>query len=246
MLSYGVITICLNSDRTIYRTIESVLKQSVLPHEYIFVDGGSSDSTIEIIDSTMKNFEFKNKIKWKIIRQKTDGGIPEAWNIALNEINTEIICILNSDDWYEDKVAEQVLRFFKNNHNTGILLANSRCFSAKNHIDNFILKPKPLFLFPVLMPVVHPSCFVRKDVYNKIGVFNNYKVSADYDFLYRSYKAGIGIKNINKIFTNVELGGYASINKEIARKETLKAGIVNSKYKIFPILIYFIRKILSR
>ena len=62
MLTYSVITICLNSENTIQKCIDSVLRQKILPAEYIFVDGGSTDSTVELIEA------LQLKVKWEIGR----------------------------------------------------------------------------------------------------------------------------------------------------------------------------------
>ena len=72
---FSIITICFNSERTIERTIRSVLTQTFTDYEYIIVDGGSKDSTLDIV----KKYEplFKGRMKWK---SEPDRGIYDAMN----------------------------------------------------------------------------------------------------------------------------------------------------------------------
>ena len=97
------------------------------------------------------------------------------------------------------------------------------------------------------MPIIHPACFIRKIVYDKVGQFNyNYRVSGDYDFLFRALIAEFNFKFTRKILVKRLMGGYADSNKEKARIETYNIGSIHSKTKILPLLAYFLRKTLKR
>ena len=181
-MKYTIITACLNSINTISKTVDSILVQKYLPFQYIFIDGGSNDGTIEYIYKTKKNIK-KQGINCLLINQKTKGGIYEAWNLGLAEVSVEsdFVFILNSDDWYLENTIELVSNFFNNNVNVDILCGQSLNYSNGKKI---ISKNKSLHLFPFLMPINHPASFIKKNVYLKIGDFNkDYKVSGDYDFL---------------------------------------------------------------
>ena len=92
-MKVSIVTVCYNSAATIEHTIQSVLSQSHDNIEYIVVDGGSTDDTLNIID------KYKNKLS-KVISEP-DHGIYDAMNKGIKNATGEIVGILNSDDFYE-------------------------------------------------------------------------------------------------------------------------------------------------
>ena len=94
----SIITVCFNSEKTIQKTIQSLLNQSVTGFEYILVDGKSKDSTIEIIKSFENKFKEKG-ISYKWISEK-DTGIYNAFNKGINLSKGKWISFLGSDDIY--------------------------------------------------------------------------------------------------------------------------------------------------
>ena len=246
MKNYTLITSCLNSIETIEKTVESVLIQKYLPKQYIFVDGGSTDGTLNYIASKEKLLRSLG-IDLLLINQNSKGGIYESFNLGLNSVDKDssYIFILNSDDWYTKDTTKYVFDFFSKNESTEILCGASKDFYENNKTS--ISFNKNLKFFPFLMPIIHPACFIRKIVYDKVGQFNcNYRVSGDYDFLFRAYKAEYNFKFTRKILVKRLMGGYADSNKEKARIETYNIGSIHSKTKILPLLAYFLRKTLKR
>jgi glycosyltransferase involved in cell wall biosynthesis len=245
-MNYTLITACLNSIKTIEKTIDSVLEQECLPKQYIFVDGGSTDGTLELISLKEKLF-VSYGIDLLVIHQQSNGGIYEAWNMALNQIDKECsyIFILNSDDWYCEHTINYVLNYFSRNIKTDILCGASKNIGKNGRISTSF--NKSLNYFPFLMPIVHPACFVKRSVYFQVGKFNeNYRVSGDYDFLYRAYLLAFNINFTNEVLVNRLMGGYADSNKRKARKETYLIGYNHSKIKILPLIAYVVRKIFNR
>ena len=102
-MRFSVITICCNSEKTIERTIESVLAQTFKEFEYIIVDGGSTDRTLDIV----RKYEplFEGRMKWK---SEPDTGIYNAMNKGIKRAIGQIIGIVNSDDWLELDALEKV------------------------------------------------------------------------------------------------------------------------------------------
>ena len=98
----SIITICKNSERFIEQSILSVLQQSYEDIEYIIVDGGSEDGTIDIIR------EYENRIDYWL--SERDQGISDAFNKGIGKSTGDIIGILNSDDWYELDAVETVVK----------------------------------------------------------------------------------------------------------------------------------------
>ena len=91
-MKVSIITVSYNSARTIEQTICSVLAQNYTPLEYIIIDGGSTDGTVDIIRSYEKQITY-----WV---SECDGGLYEAMNKGIQRATGEVIGILNSDDWY--------------------------------------------------------------------------------------------------------------------------------------------------
>ena len=110
-IKVSVITVCLNSEKTIRRTIESVLSQTYNNIEYIIVDGLSTDSTVDIVN------EYISTGDSIIFSSEKDSGIYEAMNKGIAKSTGDIISIINSDDWLEKdaiyKVVNEYIRLGK-------------------------------------------------------------------------------------------------------------------------------------
>jgi len=246
-MKYTVITASLNSGKTIKRTIESVFYQTILPEKYIFVDGGSTDNTLAIIKESIDSAKSNNlPIDFEIIFQTTKGGIYQAWNMALQLVKSDIICILNSDDWYRTETMAYVVSELKN-ENIDILLGAGLYLRSNDEKSKEIRYSRSFITLPILLPIIHPACFVKKRVYDKIGGFNDKYISAgDYDFIYRCYKYGIRFKRTKKILVNIEKGGFAENHRPISRIEVAEIGSHFYALKLIPKLAYWVRLILKR
>ena len=97
-MKISIITASYNSGKTIRHTVESVLRQTYPDFEYIVVDGGSTDNSIDIV----KEYQvaFKGRLKW--ISEK-DKGICDAMNKGIRMATGDVVGILNSDDFYTDE-----------------------------------------------------------------------------------------------------------------------------------------------
>lgn len=225
-LNYDLITITLNSEKTLQRTLDSVSCQKQLPSRYIFIDADSKDQTLNIIE---KFKESHPDIK-VVIEQQSGKGISQAWNQALALVESEIICLLNSDDWWLPNTMEKVIKEFIEDKSIQIL--SGGILYCKNENDNQPVKmfPRPIWQMPYRMCFMHPATFVKKDVYENIGQFNeNFKCSMDYDFMYRALKKKIKLKTSNEIYTNMQAGGLANSTRKLARIETRDIAILNGR-----------------
>lgn len=247
-MKYGVITACLNAEETIARTIHSVLQQTHLPLEYIFVDGGSTDDTIAIINGAIKLSQLQNQdIKFTLMRQTDKKGITQAWNMGLGAITSDLVFILNSDDWYEPDTAGFVLSCFARRPEVDIVLGSGHYF--RNGIEKpvHLYHPRPDWVLPFAQTVLHPATFVRKAVYDRLGVYDeSYRVAADCEFIYRCYQAGAKFRKYRKVLVNVQMGGFAEQNKAIAREELCTIGERYCRWPILPRMARLLRVWLNR
>ena len=254
--SYSLVTIGLNCASTIARTIDSVLRQTILPKQYVFVLGSSEDDSYNLILSYKSYIEEKG-IEFVLLDEvkSSFAAIPSAWNLGIEMVNSDIVAILNADDFYpSSETMLNVLGNFKKNNDCLIVSGrinhpNSSSFEiAINNMREVIINTiGHKILFPYLNPYNHPATFISKKLYNKIGLYNiNYVVSSDYEFLYRAFSLGYKTTINNEVLVSMEPGGFASQHKEIGRKEAYKIATSYTKLNLLPGLAFILRFILRK
>ena len=232
-MKISIITACFNSEKTILKTIESVLSQGYSDIEYIVIDGNSSDRTMDIIRSFGKAID--------IVLSEPDTGIYDAYNKGLKLATGDIIGILNSDDYF---ISNQILSNISNQFNKDPKL--DAFFSGVQFISKYSGKItriipavgfSPWKMYLGLMPP-HPGAYICREVYEKIGYFDtSFNITGDFEFFVRIFlKHNIYYKKTDKIIVNMSLGGvstsglhsYIIITKEFSRS-LIKNGLFGSK-----------------
>lgn len=209
----SIITVAKNSEKTIERTIQSVMMQTFKNIEYIIIDGASSDKTLEIAKKYQKN----NGSTIKIVSEP-DFGIYDAMNKGIKLSTGALIGILNSDDWYEVDAVEKIVEAYKEN-SEALLYGMIRTFENGKEFMTFTVTPE--FMQRNMIP--HPSCFVPRSLYSKYGFFSTeYKYASDLDFLLRLYKNDVPFIKINCIIANFDTGGITKKEHFKCLKETHK------------------------
>ena len=126
---FTLITVTLNSQKTILKTIDSINNQTYKEFEYIVIDGGSSDSTLDLIKTNLKKY---------ILLSEKDKGIYSAMNKGIKLSNGKYVAFLNSDDWLENDVLLKVSKFIEK-ENPLIVYGDAK-FYKKNGIFSFYAK----------------------------------------------------------------------------------------------------------
>lgn len=203
-LLFTIITPSFNSKATISCTLESVLNQTVQDYEYLIIDGGSTDGTVELLKEYMDKFSGKMKY-WS----EKDNGIYDAMNKGILKAKGKIIGIINSDDWYEKDALENVI-----NSDTSeeclIFHGMMRTIDASNGKEIRTAIYNADYLKDAM--INHPTVFVKKKVYEEFGIFDcNYKYGADYELMIRFYRSGrVKFIPIYRILANFRTGGASS------------------------------------
>jgi len=195
----SIITVVYNNKHGIEKTLNSVFAQTYTAIEYIVIDGGSTDGTLDIIS------RYQDKID--ILISEPDRGIYDAMNKGLGLATGQLIGIINSGDFYEKDAIETVVNSCNENPQVAIFHGILRVFDASGEFKSIIGNHSS---FLVKGMIEHPTCFVKRAVFLKYGVFNlAYKSSADYEFMLRMKKLKVSFMFIEKILSNYYTGGIS-------------------------------------
>lgn len=210
-MKISIITVCLNSGKTIEKTIQSVIYQDGVDYEYIIIDGKSTDGTLEVIS------QYKDKIS--LVISETDEGIYDAMNKGIALASGDVIGILNADDWYEPDALKEAERCFQDPR-TEAIYGNMNLVYENGEIETII--PGDIEKIRYQMEMPHPTVFIRRGIYEKYGTFEKkYKIAADYDLVLRLYVKGVNFQYRNKVLVNFLLGGISTQKEEEAEEEAL-------------------------
>lgn len=209
---FSIITVCFNSEKTIERTIKSVLEQSFQDYEYIIVDGASRDRTTDIICRYEPLFE--GKMKWI---SEPDNGIYDAMNKGIEMASGELVGIINSDDYYEQDALKKAAQAY-DGYDYSVIYGMLRTISEGKEVMVYIKNHE--FLDKDM--IAHPACFITRKIYEKYGGYSlKYPYSADYEFMLRiKEQKEIQFVETYHILSNFSLDGASGSVK--AYRDTLR------------------------
>lgn len=207
-MKISIITATWNSGATLRDTIESVLAQSYVDFEHIIVDGGSTDSTLDIIREYEPKYE--GRLRWI---SEPDRGIYDAMNKGIRMAKGDIVGILNSDDFYSSndilsKVINELTDVDAVYADVHYVNPDDLTTPVRYYSSAFFKRWMMLMGF---MPA-HPSFYCRRELYHENGLFDvDFKVAADFEQLLRLiYVRRIRTKYIHKDFVTMRTGGASS------------------------------------
>ena len=240
-MKFSIITVTLNSSRTIRDTLNSVNSQSFKNIEHIIVDGGSTDETI----SLLKSYSNKNR-KYYI---KKNFGIYKAINYGILKAKGEYICILNSDDiFHSNNIIQELTNIISKNKSCGVFLGNVAYFDNLDYykITRFYSSSnfKTWKMKFGLMPP-HPASVIKREIYIKNKVYNeNFKIAGDFEFFLRLFYINkIKFKIIKNTIIRMRSGGISGKNFRsywVSTLEIFKSFRINN---LRPNLLYIVMRI---
>jgi glycosyltransferase involved in cell wall biosynthesis len=222
-MKISIITACFNSEKTIQDTIESVLSQDYPNIEFIIVDGASTDNTLKIIK------KYGDRIA-KVISEK-DRGIYDAMNKGIQVATGDIVGILNSDDFYvNNRVISKIVSEFKTKNVDSIFadlvyITHELPHKVVRYYRSNDFRPSK---FAYGWMPAHPTFFVKRNIYEKYGLFNiKYKIASDFELLARFLaKEKISYSYIPETIIKMRVGGLSTKNFKsnwIINQEILQA-----------------------
>lgn len=230
-LKISIITVSFNSVETIRDTIKSIISQDYENIEYILIDAGSTDGTLDIIK------EYEGYINY--FSSEEDDGIYDGMNKGISVASGEVVGILNSDDFYPNSyIVSNVARTFEKRNCDAVYgdLLYVKFYDTDKIVrywqsGNYSVKKiKNGWMLP------HPTFFVKREMYEKYGYYNTeLKSAADYEMILKLlYKQNINVFYIPMILVKMRMGGKSNasiMNRIRANKEDGLAWTENQLYK---------------
>ena len=210
----SIITVCYNSEAHIEECIQSIVNQPYQNKEYIVIDGGSTDGTIDIIN------KYRDKISYFI--SESDRGISDAFNKGIRVATGDIIGILNSDDFMMPDVLSKIALEYEE----GVDVYRGYCVTWNETLNTKrTLRPNNRFGVPPFGAVIcHESSFITKERYAIVGNYNvDFKYVMDLELFVRMYKdKHLKVKFMDVCVITFRQGGASSssaLKIERERKE---------------------------
>jgi glycosyltransferase involved in cell wall biosynthesis len=240
----SIITVTFNAEKYLVDTISSVANQTYKNIEHIIVDGGSTDLTLQIIK------KYKDEISTWV--SEPDKGISDAMNKGISLSTGEYIIFLHADDYFfnNDVINRAVKHLEKNTH---IYLFKVKLVSDK--YSTFSNNQNLGFFTNLKMGSCHQGQICSQKLFQDIGTFStDLKITMDYDFILRAYRAGYQSTSVDMILSTMRLIGissqsdWSSLKKRF--KEEKRVHSINTQniwhkllYKIYWPLYILYRKI---
>lgn len=202
-MKVSIITISYNSEKTIEQTLKAV-KNQTYPHiEHIIIDGNSTDQTLK----TCNKYTHISKIL-----SEPDKGVYDAFNKGIKLATGDLIGFLNSDDVFADNTAiETIVRAF--DADLDCVYGNLNYINSKgNIIRKWRSKTFTNGAFKKAWMPAHPTFYCKRDVYNRVGSYDeSFRIAGDFELMLRFFeKEKIRSKFINKVLVNMLEGGISN------------------------------------
>ncbi|KKO18185.1 MAG: hypothetical protein BROFUL_03138 [Candidatus Brocadia fulgida] len=229
-----IITVALNGVNYIEKTMKSVINQTYDNVEYVVIDGGSTDGTLDIVK------KYKDSITYWI--SEPDDGISDAFNKGISLSAGDIIGILSAGDWYETDTIAQVVSHFSTGK-ADIVHGMSQYWDSSAKKTHLICANHDLLHRE--MTVCHLTVFALRKCYTSIGLFRReFRYAMDYEWLLRAKVSGMTFLYINRCLAHSREGGISDRKWRSALWEVAQAKSIHFHGRINH-LLYFVYQVIK-
>ena len=225
-----VITVVFNCAKTLEDTIKSVVNQTYDNVEYIIIDGGSTDGTVDIIR------KYEEQIDYWV--SEPDDGIYYAMNKGILLSKGSLIGILNAGDTYEPDSIRLLVKKYDQSHVSGIYYGDGVYHHTDLGVKTSVKASVPRLIHS--MSISHQSIFISEDIYRSYGLYDmKYRYAADYAYLLKLFLDGRTFVYVGGGIACFATGGASDVNIIRSRIESLFAQFeLNAPKKYLSVLLY--------
>ena len=218
----SVITVCRNAEHFIEQCMKSVIDQSLDGVDYVVIDGGSTDSTVEIIERYTKKISY-----W---HSKPDRGIGHAFNLGVQHSRGDWLLFLNSDDYFCRTDALEILAHHATSSGVDVVYGKVQPVSRESSprlVGKGVGWPFSPWTFLLKDLIPHPVALTSRAYFTRVGPFReDLKIVLDYEHYLRSYKK-LNTIFLPEVLAHMRVGGISS-DRNLCLEEMLHAQKLNS------------------
>ena len=207
MPKLSIITVNLNNEHGLQKTMESVFEQTFTDYEYIIIDGGSTDGSKELIE------KHQNKLVYWV--SEKDNGVYYAMNKGIKKAQGEFCMFLNSGDYLVDAEVLETAVKFTNADKADIYYGNMLIELKKG--KPVLKKHATEITLDILEneTINHQASFIKTLLFKELGLYNtHYSLAADHAFYLKAYINGKVFSYVDLTWVNYQLDGISSLNSQ--------------------------------
>ena len=228
----SIVTVVYNGETHLEQTIRSVLEQTYPHIEYIIIDGGSKDRSVEIIK------QYSDRLAYWV--SEKDKGISDAFNKGIARATGSIIGLINADDWYEPNMVALMVEALQD---ADVGYADLQ-YWKEGKKDMIVEGNHEMLLYE--MSVNHPTVFVRSECYKKFGTFRlECRYAMDYDLMLRFRLNGCRFVRVPQVLANMRWEGISDQQWYKACKEVREIKKLQIPEKMMVHDLYFHKQVAS-
>lgn len=230
----SVITVTFNAKDLIEETMLSVLNQTLSDIEYIVIDGGSTDGTLDIIQ------KYADKLSYLV--SEPDKGIFDAMNKGIIQAKGKWINFMNAGDTFVD--FEILNKIFGQNNN----FKNIDVIWGETHFDTvdgcYTFKSKPFYentKYCSPMGICHQSLFIRIHLAKSLMFDTSFQIAADFNMIKLLFDRGCKFISLGYVVAKVDTQGFSAMNKKLQREEEARINKIDKTlmFRIWTLYVVF-------
>ena len=240
-MKVSLITVCFNAEKTIRATMDSVLRQKDAEVEYIVVDGGSRDGTMDVVRA-MQSAGWGDGKTFRFVSEPDD-GMYDALNKGIKMSTGDVIGILNADDAFaDDTVLRDVVAAFSDG--VDCVYGDVRFVRGEGDatVRYYSSRPWKKWMHSWGYMPAHPSLYVRRGVFERLGVYKlGYDISADFEWMVRVLcRGGVPARYLPRCMVTMRLGGKSTAGLKAMYRlnvENVRANRENGYFCCLPMML---------